>query len=226
MDRADADPPALAHGLDDLRAVNRWLGGKRTAVALGLDLAARVPREPVQVLDVGTGAADIPLALVAAARTAGRRVRVTGLDAHPETVAYARKATAGDPDIEIVRGDALELPFPDSSFDIAMCNTMLHHFDPTDAARVLAGLNRVARFGVIVTDLARSRLALAGARVLAATVWRRHPITRHDGPISVRAAYTPDELRRLAETAVSDAPARVRREPVFRMSLVIDRASG
>ena len=54
---------------------------------------------------------------------------------------------------------------------------------------------------VLVTDLLRSWTGLAAVRLLAATVWRRHPVTRHDGPASVRGAYTLDELRGLARRA-------------------------
>jgi flavin-dependent dehydrogenase len=42
---------------------------------------------------------------------------------------------------------------------------------------------------------------LAGARLLAATAWRSHPITRHDGPLSIRRSFTVGEARRLARAS-------------------------
>src|SRR5690606_23261255 len=138
------------------------------------------------------------------------------------TVEAAVAATSGDPDIEVVEGDALALPFGDRAFDIAMCHTMLHHFDTPDAARVIGEMDRVARWGIVVTDLARSRPALLGARALAATIWRSHPVTRHDGPVSVRAAFTPSEIAALMPDATG-ARVRVRREAIFRLSAVLDR---
>jgi hypothetical protein len=53
---------------------------------------------------------------------------------------------------------------------------------------------RVARRGVIVNDLSRGRLALAGARVMTSLL-TRHRLTRHDGPLSVQRAYTIKEMR-------------------------------
>jgi hypothetical protein len=91
--------------------------------------------------------------------------------------------------------------------------------------QMLREMDRVAALGIVLTDLVRSGAALVGARLLAATVWRRHPITRHDGPASVRAAFTPRELRAMGAEALS-VPFRVRTEPIFRMSLVLDRTSG
>ena len=121
--------------------------------------------------------------------------------------------------------DALALPFRDGELDIAMCNTMLHHLDPPEAVRVLRELSRVARWGVVVTDLRRSRAALLATQALSATLWRNHRLTRHDGPASIRAAYTPAELADIARAALP-GPFRVRQHPLFRQSLVVDRTMG
>jgi len=224
MDRPGADPTQLDRSLRDLREVNRWLGGRATAVGRVLDIARRVPSRPVRVLDTGTGGADIPLALSVAARRLGLPVTITATDLHPTTLAFAGRVTAGDPSITVMPADLLALPFADGAVDIAMCCTTLHHFDGDEALLALRELGRVARWGVVVTDLARSRPALLGAGLLAATVWRRRPITRHDGPVSVRAAFTPRELRDLGELAFGE-PFRVRRHPGFRLSLTLDRTA-
>ena len=67
------------------------------------------------VLDVacGTGNATIPAAQAGA--------RVTGLDLTPKLLEIAR-TRAGDQGLEIdlVEGDAEELPFPDASFDVVL----------------------------------------------------------------------------------------------------------
>jgi hypothetical protein len=57
-----------------------------------------------------------------------------------------------------------------------------------------------AQDGVVISDLIRSRvglaLAVAGTRLLS-----RSRIARVDGPLSVRAARTPAEYRRLCEAS-------------------------
>jgi ubiquinone/menaquinone biosynthesis C-methylase UbiE len=222
-DRAIA-PDALALALADLRAVNRWLGGTRIVRRHLARLLDRLPAGSYRVLDVATGSADIPLALARWARRARKdqRLDFVATDLHPGTVAAARANAAADPDVRIEQADALALPYADGAFDFALCATALHHFERRDAVRVLRELGRVARRGVIVSDLRRSRAALLGARLLAATAWRRNPITRHDGPLSVRRAFTPAELRELAKEA-GLAGARVSRHAVFRVALVVDR---
>jgi 2-polyprenyl-3-methyl-5-hydroxy-6-metoxy-1,4-benzoquinol methylase len=221
MDRPDANPAELKRSLRDLEAVNRWLGGRRSAVSLVLGLAQKVPTERVTVLDLGSGAADIPRALVREAARIGIDLRVTATDIHPKTLAFARAAVTGEARIQVEAADATDLHYPDASFDLVMANTMLHHFPLEQAKRVLREMERVGRWGLVVSDLARSRLALLGAEVLAATVWRGHPITRHDGPASVRAAFTTGELRELARKSLT-GPCVVRSHPVFRLSLTQD----
>ena len=80
-------------------------------------------------------------------------------------------------------------------------------------------LARVARGGrILVGELERCLPGYIGARFLAATVWRANPVTRHDGPLSVRRAFTPDELLRLGHRAGLRGP-RIHRHLFYRLVL-------
>lgn len=223
MDEPGVDPDQLAKSLRDLRAVNRWLGGRYSAVRHTLDLARRVPWSPVTILDIGTGGADLPIALADRARRSGLELRIIATDVHPRTVDVAREATRIEPWIDVRQANALALPFADGAFDVAMCCTMIHHFSELDVVQILREMDRVARYGLVVTDLSRSVAAVAGSELLASTAWRNHPVTRHDGPVSVRAAFTVREMREMARRAGVQGRVRVRREPVFRLAMVADR---
>lgn len=222
MDRPDAEPEELARSLADLRAVNRWLGGTRMVLGALRPMIRRVRERPIRVLDVATGSADIPLALARWARGRGLELEVTATDFHQGTVEVARGLAAGEPAVTVERADALDLPYADGAFHFATCSTALHHFDPEEAVQVLREMSRVASRGIVVSDLRRGLLPLWGTRALASTVWRRHPITRHDGPVSVRASYTPDELAILAQAA-GLPDARIRTQLVYRLTMVVDR---
>ncbi|HEU0300452.1 MAG TPA: methyltransferase domain-containing protein [Longimicrobium sp.] len=223
MDEPGQDPAQLGRSLADLRGVNRWLGGSRVVQHHLAALVARHPRPRYRVLDVGTGSADIPLDLAAWARARGIAMEVVATDNHPTTLEFARRQAAGDADVRVEPADALELPYGDGAFDVAIISTALHHFDAREELlRVLGEMKRVARIGGIVNDLRRSLPALVGARLLAATVWRTHPVTAHDGPLSVRRAFTPAELEELARAAGLPG-ARVHRHEPFRVALVWER---
>lgn len=224
MDEPGQDPGELARSLADLRGVNRWLGGTRVILHHLAELFARHPRKSYRILDIATGSGDIPLRVARWARERGATVRIVATDNHPTTLDEARAHTAGERSIEVQPADALALPFPGDAFDVAILSTALHHFDDErDSVRVLREMHRVSRIGLIVNDLARSRPALIGAQLLAATVWRTHPVTRHDGPLSVRRAFTPAELRDLAARAGLTRGRVVAHFP-FRVALVAEKA--
>jgi ubiquinone/menaquinone biosynthesis C-methylase UbiE len=219
MDEPGQDAAELARSLADLRGVNRWLGGTRVVLRHLRALVDAEPPRPWRILDVATGSADIPLAIARWARARGTRVEIVATDLHPTTLAVARARVAGVPGVRAEAADALALPYADGAFDVVICSTALHHFDdPADVAGVLREMGRVGRIGGIVNDLRRSRPALLGANLLAATVWRTHPVTRHDGPLSVRRAFTPGELMDAARAA-GLAGARVHRHAPFRVAL-------
>jgi ubiquinone/menaquinone biosynthesis C-methylase UbiE len=202
--RERLDAPGIAAGtleasLDDVAAVNRRLGGTR-AVLRSFDRLLR-GRRSAHVLDVGCGAADIPLALVRHARRRGVALRVVAADLHAGTAAIARRRVADVPGIAVARADARRLPFADGAFDCALLSLTLHHLDETDLATALRELARVSRGAILVNELERSWPNYLGARLLAATAWRRRPVTRHDGPLSVLRAFTPAELLALARQA-------------------------
>ncbi len=79
----------------------------------------------------------------------------------------------------------------------------------------------MSRHGVLLGDLRRSALGYLGARVLAATLWRRHRYARHDGPVSVRRAYTVEEAREML--AAAGLPGAVRRHRIFRLGIWIPK---
>lgn len=190
---------ALQGNLRDLARINRWLGGVRlsasaidTLARTRLSLAPARDRTVLSVLDVGTGGADIPLALLDRARRRRERWTLTAIDSRPEVLAAA---LAADPRVgatdglDLQLGDGRSLPYPDRSFDVAHTSLVLHHLEPTAAVVLLAEMARVARLGIVVNDLARGWLPWAGAWLIGHLLTTDR-YTRHDAPLSVRRAYS------------------------------------
>ena len=208
------DPATLAGNLRDLARVNLLLGGARLSrVALGrlLTSAGLAARAPVSLLDVGTGGADIPVALLADARQRGRRLSIVAIDARPEVLAAAaalRPRLAHTPGLSLAVSDGRSLPYPDATFDVAHASLVLHHAADDEAVVLLREMARVARIGVIVNDLSRARFHWIGAWLIA-NLLTQNAYTRHDAPLSVRRAYRPDEMVDLLGRAGLRPVARV-----------------
>ncbi|MEA2609495.1 MAG: hypothetical protein QOJ75_1738 [Chloroflexota bacterium] len=204
------EPRTLDGNLRDLRRVNRWLGGVALSAAAIDALSAH--RADLTLLDVGTGGADIPMALIGLAAGRRRRLRVVGIDSRPEVLAAALRirpaaTTAGD--LELHVGDGRALPYADRSFDVAHASLVLHHLEPPAAIELLREMGRVARLGVVVNDLDRTRLGWVGAWLLGHLLTGNR-YTRHDAALSVRRAYRPREMTDLMRTA-GLRPVRTRR---------------
>lgn len=100
------------------------------------------------VLDVGCGVGHWAMVLAAVLH---RDARVTGVDPEPNWVrlAAARAADAGLAErFEYRKGAAENLPFPDDSFDLTTCQTVLIH--TSDPSAALTEMRRVTRPGGLV----------------------------------------------------------------------------
>lgn len=156
-------------------------------------------RERGRALDIGTGPGQIVVKL---ARDLTRwKFAAVDRSSHMIAEAVANLAAAG-PElagrVEFQVADANALPFPDVTFDLVVCNSVLHHM--AEPERLLAEIARLVkpRGAILLRDLRRpSRLA-----------YRRH--VRRQGrhysgkmrelfEASVRAAYIEPELRQLVE---------------------------
>ena len=219
LDRAGHDPAELAANLRDIRTVNRLAGGVATVLHHLPGMLGHLPPDrPVEILDLATGCGDIPLSLATWADRQGRRLQLSVTDRSPEILAEARRTLVGVPGVSFAVCDARAVPMPERSFDVVLCSLSLHHFAPGEAVQVLREMDRLSRAGFILNDIRR---CLAGfiAAWGASRIATRNRLTRHDMPLSVLRAYTPDELRALLRRAgIHDAT--VMTHPLFRMAAV------
>ncbi|MGH7585373.1 MAG: methyltransferase domain-containing protein [Gemmatimonadales bacterium] len=210
LDDPRADPTQVAESLRNIVRSNRWFGG-RSALrwALGRVLRPVAPGAELSLLDLGTGAGDLPRDLAVVARRHSVALRPVGLELNATAARIA--AVAGVPTI---LGSAIALPVRDRSVDIVTISQLLHHLDEDRAVELLRAATRVARRAVIVADLERSGLACAAFRV-GALALRFDPGTRADGITSIARGFSPAELVALCHEA--GIHAVVHRRPFFRL---------
>lgn len=189
-----------------------------TLMTLGLD--ARWRRAAVRAAGLGPGAAALDVACGSGAlarelaRTAGPTGSVVGIDLSTGMLARARRRPprAGAAPIRYLVADALELPFPDRSFDAVTVGFGLRNV--ADYARALSEMARVTRPGgrVVVLEIATPSGGIG--RAVAATWFERVVplVGRVAGggsayrylPDSVRAYPSPAEVAALMRAAGLD----------------------
>lgn len=207
MDDFSITDVRLTSALDQLRNVNRFLGGYATTMSV-LKPFLKQSAQKIRILDLGTGIADFPEYIVrwASAQSPAIDVEIVAIDANPVTVDYARMALKErlpeelHQKITVEVADALALPLAEDSFDVAIAAMFLHHFSQEDAITIVQSMNRVARSGIIINDLHRHPLAYYGiftlTRLLPAS-----PMMRNDGPLSVLRGFQLPELTAIAQDA-------------------------
>ncbi|MEN3370471.1 MAG: hypothetical protein V7609_2614 [Verrucomicrobiota bacterium] len=197
MDRPQPVSAELASDLRNLRQLNRYFGSH----SLVVHFLRRwiVPGAKLRILDFATGSGDIPRLVVDHARKVGALVTVAAIDQQRSTLEIARGLSANYPEIEFIEGDVLS--FRDGApYDLVLCSLALHHFDETDAVRLLARCRELSSKFVLVADLQRGLVATIGVYLLTAIIFR-DPMTRTDGRLSAARAFSFPEFRSLAERA-------------------------
>lgn len=203
MDADEVDPDQLRVSLRFIERINRRLGYTRALIS-HLNQFARKwnPGETIHILDIATGSADVPRAVLTWADRRGFPVQITAIDRQAQTLSIARELS-NDPRLTLLQADALQLPFTEKLFDYVLCSMFLHHLSEKDAIEVIRSADRLSRRGMIIADLLRSRRACFWIWLF--TVFS-NPMVRHDARVSVTQAFDREEAMQLFRQAGVQSP--------------------
>jgi 2-polyprenyl-3-methyl-5-hydroxy-6-metoxy-1,4-benzoquinol methylase len=200
MDQPGLDTTHHQQALQGLSRIN-WISRSDAILWKPIRKLAEEKRgQTLRVLDLATGAGDVPIRLARRACKAGLPITFSGVDINPTAIDFARQqAIASNVQVDFFPLDALTLPIP-TGYDVITCSLFLHHLEPDEAVDLLRRMAQAARSMILVNDLLRSRmgyfLAYLGTRVLTSSY-----VVHEDGPQSVRAAFTMAEAKQLADQA-------------------------
>ena len=193
MDAPDADVDALERTYARFRLVNLVVSNQRAVYRRWIrpSLSATETR---RVLDIGTGGADVPRALLGWARADGLRLEVTAIDPDARSLDWALRQPA-EPGLVLRRVSSAELAAAGERFDVVTSNHVLHHLDGRQLGALLADSERLAAGGGIAVhgDIERTRLGYAGF-ALGTLPFERNLLAgsyiRPDGLTSIRRSHT------------------------------------
>jgi len=199
LDLGQGSSRDVAENLAEMQRINDVLGGTR-ALTRHLFPRLLLHNGPVTLLDLGTGGGGLPRVLVSWARRLNLPLRVLAVDWSARNLEAAAQQSERWPEIELVRADALCLPLEPGQVDYVISLLFMHHFSPQNLVWMMQEAYEMARVAVIMSDLVRGWLPYLAFK-LVRPVFARNNLTRHDGALSVRRAYTPEEINRLVVRA-------------------------
>ncbi len=196
LDADNFPEDVIAKTYRELWLLHAWLGNT-FAVMSRLRKAVPVASSSWRVLDIGCAQGALLMKI-----QAELGCDVIGFDLRP---------APGHTRVPILAGDAVTDPLPRA--DVAISVVMAHHLTPCQVRELIVNTGRACN-RLILLDLVRHPLPLLLFRTFVAPLLS--PINAADGLTSVERAFTPMEMREIAERAVSqlDRPVVTMRHSV------------
>jgi 2-polyprenyl-3-methyl-5-hydroxy-6-metoxy-1,4-benzoquinol methylase len=190
MDDLSCSGEVVGRTLRELDIINKFLGGSGVTMSGLRELARRHDPDsgPLAVVDLGCGSGDLLCQMARFGRAQNIPMHLTGIDANPFIVEYAKRHCKDYPEIQFEVQNVFSDDFARRSFDIIAGTLFFHHFDDDTLRMLLPRLLRQSRIGVIINDIHRHALAYYTIRVLTGFL-SSSSMVRYDAPLSVRRAF-------------------------------------
>ncbi len=162
-----------------------------------------------EVLDLGTGPADIPIQLAKSIPN----IFITAVDGSPEMIKIAKEKVQSQGfsnQIKLLEAYLPGLPFSPHSFDAIISNSLLHHLpNPMvlwEEIKLLAKRNSI----VFIMDLLRPKSKEIAKNIVETYSKDEHPILKEDFYNSLLAAFTLDEVNeQLKSSGLTNLNAKI-----------------
>lgn len=208
LELPDADAHLSRRTIRQFKLINTLFSGSRRLMRQHFFLLMEQnPERLYTLLDVGAGGCDLAIWAVREARHRGLKLNITALDNDKRTLPIARQAIRDYPEIRIVAGDALELSRL-GSFDFVFSNHLLHHLTWDEIKIFLDSILARTRLAFVMNDLKRSNWAYLGFTLYSGLLTPRS-FHFHDGRLSIRRAFLPEEWRDFIKTNLPNTPIQV-----------------
>lgn len=199
MDFPDVPADLLIQNLRELDLLNRFTGGHGINLT-GLKMLLNNGKKSCHIVDLGCGSGDALRYLAKWARKNHIAAQFTGVDKHPDAIAYLGHHCREYPEINGVKADYLDFVYAENEVDVYLCSLFCHHLSDDEIKNLLELFKQKAGLGFVINDLIRSPLAYYGAGLFS-KIAMATPLARHDGPVSVLKGFKVMEMKEFIENA-------------------------
>ncbi|SIO08495.1 methyltransferase domain-containing protein [Algoriphagus halophilus] len=200
MDNLDCGGEELNHTLNELKTINKWLGGNYVTTSGIAKLVKLKPQETYEVADIGCGGGDMIKVMADWSRSQKNRFKFIGIDANRNIIDLALVRLSNESEITFEVQNVFEPGFSDCKVDITTCTLFTHHFTDQELIDLLKSLREKSRVGIVINDLHRHWFAYYSIKVLT-RLFSKSKMVQNDAPLSVLRSFSKRDWERILNSA-------------------------
>lgn len=222
MDDLDFQGLEMQNLLQDLKTVNKWLGGNQITIdGLKKLLKSKNKSTKITILDVGCGDGELLRQCADFGKRNNLNFELIGIDFNDNILQYAEIQSEKYLNIKFQKVDVFSEENLIPNCDIALCTLFLHHFSRNKIEALLKILLEKASIGIIVNDLERSKLAFNLFKIVS-QVFLKTKTARHDGLVSVARGFKSGELENIS-TKIPNQQSEIHWRWAFRFQWILKK---
>ncbi len=201
MDDLQCAGEVVDQTLRELEIINRLLGGNYVTIS-GVKVLLKnwSSAEVITVADLGCGGGDILRLVAQWGREHNLRMQLTGIDANPNIIAFARAHSENFPEINYQPLNVFSEEFRTKKFDLILATLFTHHFTEQELVSVLRSLHHQTQIGIVINDIHRHWFAFRSICILT-RLFSKSKMVKYDAPLSVLRSFKKVELQSILHQA-------------------------
>jgi 2-polyprenyl-3-methyl-5-hydroxy-6-metoxy-1,4-benzoquinol methylase len=200
MDDLQFSGEELRQTLNELKTVNKLLGGNKVLTDGLSKFVEKYPKTHYHIADVGCGGGDMVKVMAKWAEKNRLQVTFHALDANPHIITLAKENLKEYPNVHFHTADVFEADYGVEKLDIITCTLFTHHFTDPQLVEMLKNFRKNAHLGLVINDLHRHPLAYHSIKFIT-RLFSKSEMVKNDGPISVLRSFTYRDLQFILQEA-------------------------
>lgn len=200
MDDLTSAGPEMRQTLQELKIVNKLLGGNKVLTRGLSKITKSNPKSHYNIADIGCGGGDMVRVMAEWAKRQRISITIHALDANPNIIEMAKENLKDLPNVKFHTADVFDDLFAKEKMDIITCTLFTHHFTDEELVRMFSGFKRSANLGLIINDLHRHPFAYYSIKYIT-KIFSKSPMVKNDGPLSVLRSFKSKEIKSVLEAS-------------------------
>lgn len=201
MDDLTLGSDELRQNLEELRVVNRYLGGN-LVLKIALNRLKKQgffeEKRVYSIADIGSGGGDNLVVIAEWFKKNGIQAELTGLDANAFMIGFAEYFCKNYPNIRFVQQNIFDVDPAALAFDLTTCSLFCHHFTDEELLVIFTNIKKITNNYFIINDLHRHWFAYYSIWGLT-RILNGSYLIKNDAPLSVARAFKRKELKSISQ---------------------------